>query len=267
MGLFGILSQSLAYENVEKQSTVIINDILNENANFTNQVNSIYPLIESYCQNNSEYVFSFEGKTIEVSCEKVLAGKDAVIEEGLKSWIKDIYYKDYDCKFIECIKEQSISEFAPFFLVSEKAYLFWTFAFRIFLAISILLAVAIFFLAKKSNMPIIVGALLILSSIPFLKLDALLALFSDKMLFRLLSVFFSQSLSVSVKMLIIGIAFVLLGVILKVFKIGFFISKVFTKIKELKNKPKEKAEKPMPSEKAEKGMPKKNAKKQKRNNF
>jgi len=258
MTFFGVLSQSLTYENVEKQSSVIINDILKENVNFTSKINSLYPEILSHCQNNSDYIFSFEGKTIEILCEKALLGEEIAVGEGFKSWVKGIYYKDYECEFLDCFKKTSLSGFTPFFLVSEKAQVFWITAFRIFLLISLFLAIVVFFLvSKKTNMPIMVGVLLILSSMIFIKLDALLSLFADKTFFKFLGIFFSQAFFVSIRVLIAGVIFLLVGIIMKIFKIGLFISKIISKIKEAKSKPKEKPQKLQPFQQKLSEKPKK----------
>lgn len=237
MTLFWTLSQSLSYNNIEKQSLILIKDVLKENTDLTNKIHEIYPLIQSYCQNNSDYVFNTEGYTFDISCETVLQGEDAIMEESIKGMVHKIYYTEYNCNFIDCIKESQV----PLFLISEKAHNYWNTLFYFSLIISFVLSVLIFFLVeKKTNWPILTGSLLIISSVPFIKLDVILSLFSDKTLFKLLKIFFSEAYFVSFKILIAGIVLIASGIILKIFKVGFFISNLISKFKKKPARIKEK---------------------------
>jgi hypothetical protein len=88
-----------------------------------------------------------------------------------------------------------------------------------------------FLVEKKTNAFILSGSLLIVSAVPFIKLDYLLSLFSNKVIFKFLGVFFSQAYYVSIKTLIVGIGLLVLGIVLDIFKVGFFISNLISKIK------------------------------------
>lgn len=233
MALFWTLSQSLSYNNVEKQSVVLIKDILKENTDLTKEIHEIYPLMQSYCQNNSNYIFSFEGNTLDIPCETALQGEDVIIEESIKDMVHEIYYTEYECSFVDCFKKTSLSGFTPVFLISEKSYNWWNTLFYFSLIISFVLSVLIFFLVnKKTNMPILAGSLLIISSLPFIKLDSLLGLFSNKTFVKFLSIFFSEAYTVSFKILIAGIILLAVGIILKIFKVGFFISNLISKFEK-----------------------------------
>ncbi len=232
LNLLWTLSLSLNYDNIQRESMLIAKDLLNE-TNISTEIQATYPLIQLYCQNNSDYIFVVENFTLDIPCSVALQGGDAIIEEGIKDVIHQIYYTHYECDFLDCMKNPT----NPLFLVSEKANQFWYGKFYLFLIISLILAGLIFLLAeKKSNMPILVGALLIVSSIPFIKLDVLFGMFSDKTLFRVLNIFFSQSYFVAIRTLIAGIVFVILGIVFKIFKIGFFISNLISKFKSKEKK-------------------------------
>ena len=227
VNLLWTLSLSLNYDNIQRESVLIAKYFLNE-TNISTEIQAVYPLIQLYCQNNSDYVFVVENFTLDIPCGVALRGGDAIIEEGIKDVIHQIYYTKYDCEFLDCMKNSAV----PLFLVSEKANQFWYGKFYLFLIISLILFGLVFLLVeKKSNMPILVGSLLIVSSLPFIKLDVLLGLFSDKTLFRVLNIFFSQSYFIAIKALIAGIILIVMGVIFKIFKVGFFISNLISKLK------------------------------------
>ncbi|VVB82284.1 Uncharacterised protein [uncultured archaeon] len=235
MALFWTLSDSLAYNNVENQSVVLVKGLLNQNTNITNQIHTLYPVILNYCsKNNSNYVFNLDGTTYNLACETVLKGESAIVDESVRTQIHTIYYTDYNCNFVDCFKQYQI----PLFLISETAERFWQSNFNLLLIVSILLSAGVFFLVeKKSNMPLVIGSLLVISSLPFLKLEVLFGLFSsDKTIFQLLWLFFSQSYAVSIKILIAGIIILLAGIVLKIFKIGFSIEEFFEKFKKTETK-------------------------------
>ena len=112
--LFWTLSSSLKYENVEKESVIIAKDFL-KGVDVTNAVKQMYPLILSYCKNNSEYVFNYQGYTFDVPCSVASQGQDAIIEEGVKDLVKNVYYTEYECNFLDCASKPQL----PLFLVTE----------------------------------------------------------------------------------------------------------------------------------------------------
>lgn len=227
--LFWTLSLSLEYETLQRESVSIIKDFIKDNnGNMTEYVEEILPSIQSYCQNHSEYVFSYQGSTVSIPCSTALQGPDAIIEESMRDSIKELYYAEYDCNFLECMKETRV----PFVLISEKAYNYWTKQKYLFATISLVLSVLLFFFAeKKTNVPIILGSFLIVASLPFIKLDSLLALSSgENPMIQFLIIFFSQAYIVSIRMLSTGIFLLIIGIVMKIFKIGFFISNLISKI-------------------------------------
>jgi hypothetical protein len=226
----------LKYENVEKESVIIAKDFL-KGVDVTNAVKQMYPLILSYCKNNSEYVFNYQGYTFDVPCSVASQGQDAIIEEGVKDLVKNVYYTEYECNFLDCASKPQL----PLFLVSEKAYNFFTNKLYLFLiAFFILLALTFLLVEKKTNVPILAGSLLIISSLIFIKSDFLFALFSNNIIFKFLGIFFSQAYFVSLRILITGIVLLVMGIVFKIFKIGFFVSNLF-KPKEQKKGRKKKS--------------------------
>lgn len=232
--LFWTLSSSLKYENVEKESVIIAKDFL-KGVNVDTAIKQMYPLILSYCKNNSEYVFNYQGYTFDVPCSVASKGQDAIIEEGVKDLVKNVYYTEYDCNFLDCASKPQL----PLFLVSEKAYNFFTNKLYLFLiAFFILLALTFLLVEKKTNVPILAGSLLIVSSLIFIKSDFLFALFSDNIIFKFLGIFFSQAYFVSLRILIAGIILVVIGIIFKIFKVGFFVSNLLKPKEQKKGKKK-----------------------------
>ncbi len=243
--LFWTLSLSLNYENVQRQSTMIIKDFLGDNLNVSSVIPQYMPMIQSYCKNHSNlsYVFNAAGYTFDISCSSVSQGSDKIIEEGIKSLVNKVYYKEYDCNFWDCF----VPTEPPLFLVSEKTHNVLVNNFSFSLVISIILAIGLFFLIeKKTNWPILVGGFLLINFFLFVKLDYLLSLFSDKMISKFLTIFFAEAYTVSVYALAGAVVLLAIGIVLKIFKLGFFIEKnvlKFGKLKEEKAKKKEEKEK------------------------
>lgn len=226
--LFWALTVSLNYDNVQEESTSIIKDFL-QGMNMTGIIKQNYPLIQFYCINHSEYTFNYQGYTLDIPCSVVAQGENAIVEEGIRDLIKGVYYTKYDCNFLDCPSKFQL----PLFLISEKAHDFWKSNLYFALGISfVLLALLFLFIEKKTNLPILAGSLLVVSSLIFIKLDSLFSLFSNQVIFKFLKIFFSKSYFVSFRILIAGIVLVITGIVLKIFKVGFSISDFISKLKE-----------------------------------
>lgn len=222
------LTSSLNYKNLQRESKEIVKGLLEEEVNFSSTFDEAYPLIQSYCQNNSEYVLNSEGFTFTLSCTSALEGKTALIENGVDSLIKGIYYKEYTCEFIDCFKEGEL----PLFVFSMKSYTFFNNIFKIsLLIVSLLLLSAFLLMEKKTNLFILAGILTIISSLLFFKITDLINLLPEKTISQVIGLFFSSSFSISIKILIIGIILLITGIVLKIFKVGFSISDVISKFK------------------------------------
>src|SRR3989344_1165995 len=239
--LFFAFNLSLDYNNVQTELKPIITDIVEKN-NLRQNINQEFWVMESYCQNNSEYVFSNENSgdfnyVFSIPCDVVSQGPESVIDYGINSLIEKSYYKDYNCNFWDCFKQKD-----PLFLFSKQAQDYWNSKFYLILSLSIVLIILIFLLAeKKSNFPVIIGSLLVLSSMLlklssafFLKLAlSTLSFFTEfDSSFDMFNFVLVQLNSVILITFIIGIIILAIGIILKLFKVGFKISNIFYKIQK-----------------------------------
>jgi len=230
VSLFLTLNLSLKYDNIQQHSTTIIKDVLNENFNLTTLIGNNYQLLQQYCmQGNSNYTINTQGYNLVIPCSSVSQGADAVIDTGIKALVNQTYYAQYNCGFLDCFPKYPV----PLFLISEKAYNFWNGMFYLALGFAVILLLLLFFLMKKKiNLPTLAGILLIFSSIPFFKLEALMSLFSNKLIFKFLGIFFSQAYFVAITILIAGIALLTVGIVLDIFRTGFFVEHFITKIED-----------------------------------
>jgi len=237
--LFLTLSTSLKYENVQKEVSSLALGLSNESGdffselgseefNFSHETDEAQKVMSKHCQNNINYTFDFEGRTISVPCSTLEQGKEAVINETINSIIKDLYYKEYDCGFWKCL----VKEQAPFFLVSQKARDYWKEKLYISLVVSLFLVLLIFFLVeKKLNWPVLVGSILILSAFPLLKIkDFISFLIPERLTFLLLflNIFFSKAYAVFWISFVSGLVIVGLGLGLK-FSNTEFVRKITEK--------------------------------------
>jgi len=239
LNLFGILSSSLTYENVQQQAEIILGDVMND-LNVTSVIEQRYPTIVSFCLNNSEvvvnseYVFSESDYVFDIPCESALQGIDAVIDEGIKSVVHKIYYGNYSENITSYL---DAPQDAPLFLISEQAQKTTS---KIFyyslLATLILMGLLFFAVEKKSNSFLISGIYFVLCSLSFMKINNLFSLFSDGILFKFMGIFFSTAFPVSIRLLIIGILLLAIAIVFKVFRVGFWISSIAEKFKG-KSKP------------------------------
>jgi hypothetical protein len=223
---FFILSSSLEYENIKPELISITDDLIKE-YNIDNEIEENFLLMKDYCENNSEFVFESKefGETLTIPCEIVNQGPEKIIEKSREDFISNIYYKEYSCDFWNCFeKEENI-----FFLISEKAKNYWKEKFYLSLILSVLLSVVMFLLIKnKTSLPIILGSLLILSLLPFLKINWIFS-FVGESLSTFFQIFFSKASLISIKGIIFGAILIILGIALKVFKISYKISDFFNK--------------------------------------
>ncbi|MAH03806.1 hypothetical protein CMI39_03405 [Candidatus Pacearchaeota archaeon] len=228
--IFLTLNMSLNYETLQSEFTPVVKDVAEKEFSISSViVDEQFFLMELYCQNNSEFVFSESGYTFVIPCDVVAKGSDAVIEEGINSLVNDIYYQDYDCNFWNCLDKSEV----PYFLVSEKAKDYWKGKFYLSLLISIVLIIIIFFLVEqKYNVLTLTGCLLVISSLPLIKLEKLLSFINYKYVADFLIVFFSKSYSVFLISFILGIIILGIGIGLK-FYMPNSIKKKFSR-KEVK---------------------------------
>jgi hypothetical protein len=223
------LSSSLKYENIKDGLSPIIKETIEQELGGGLPIENNLSMIEQYCKNNSEFIFSESGYVITIPCETAKQGSDAIIEKGINDMINESYYKNYDCSFFDCLQKPG----APFSLVSQGAYEYWKSKFYLALILSIILIVALFLLVEnKSNAFILSGALLIVSSLPLFGLKNIAGFFVDKSILKFLSVFFAQASLVFYKALIAGIVLISIGIGIKFAGVGMKITNFFNKSKK-----------------------------------
>lgn len=231
MNLSLTFNLSLQYENVKEVVGPEIKKTVNEEVNLYQEVNQRLPELLLYCETNTEFIFSEQGYTFVIPCEKAYEGVDVLINESIDSVIESTYYKEYDCKFWDCLKEQG----TPFFLVSEKSKDYWKGNFIMALIASLILILILFLLVSgKHNAFVIPGFLLLLASLPFIRFGIFSSLTKDTVLLSFIKIFFSKSKEVFAISLTAGIILIVIGILIKLFMIGFRISEWFGKTEEIK---------------------------------
>ena len=239
LNLFLTLSTSLEYENVQKEVSPIVQELADGNSglfegfgagdfNLNQVTDGAREVMQKYCQNNTEYIFVFESNTISIPCSSLEEGKGAIVNEAVRDIVEDAYYKEYDCSFWSCLVKEKI----PLFLVSQKAKDYWKEKFYFSLIASLILISLIFFLVeKKLNWLILVGSILVLSSLPLLKIKGIISfLIPEKFeaLSLFLNIFFSKSYMVFWISFISGLVILGIGLGLK-FSNAEFVKKIIDK--------------------------------------
>lgn len=240
--LFLTMNLSLEYKTVKPQISSMTEKIVSEKINISQKItDEQYQLMILYCQNNTEFNFSESGFDFSVPCETALEGPDKMITESINSLVDEAYYREYECNFWNCFTEMQ----SPMFLISEKAKDYWANKFYLTLLILAILFVAIFFLAEsKANAFILAGALMIVSSLPFTKLNWFFSLF-DSYYLQFFNIFFSQSQTIFWIISGFGLIFLAIGIIMKFFKVGFGISDF---IQKFQNKSEATSQKVLPKQ-------------------
>jgi len=243
--IFLTLSLSLHYDNVGPELVSSTKDIFESQLDLESLIGKQLKPMELSCQTHSEFVFTEMGNTFIIPCDIISQGSEVIIDYAIESIVEQIYYAEYGCEFWDCLEKTG----SPSFLTSEKAKNYWNTKFYFLLMISIAMIVLMFFLiVKKTSLPILVGSLLIISSLPLMKLESFIGMlinpalsiagFSDAISISLLSIFpifFSQSRVVFLIMSISGIILLCLGIILKLFKVGLKISNFLFQMNKKKN--------------------------------
>ena len=234
--IFLILSWSLQYENVQKELGSVAKELTEDkfgliegDFNLTEEMEEAREFMEEHCQNESSYVFSEGGYTFVIPCDildEVEESPSAFIDQGVENIIEQVYYDDYDCKFWDCFEKTE----PPLFLVSEKAKNYWQDKFYLTLIAFVVLVVLIFFLVEhKQNMPIVVGSILIASSIPLTQLEKITMGFVGDSALSFLGVFFSKIGGVFWIIFVLGLVILGLGIALRLLDLDFIKKKISKK--------------------------------------
>lgn len=239
---------SLTHENVRPEMISLVNDLVEEEFNVTEIFSEELTIVEEYCQNNTEYVFSAQGETFVIPCSIVSQGLEPIIENSVGDYVDRAYYEDYSCNFWNCLQETG----KPFFLISQKAKEYWHGKFILLLFGSlILIGLAFLLVEHKPNFLMLVGVLLVLSSFLFQRISRLVLSLIDESFLKFFVIFFSAEGTVFLVGLIVGGVALGLGIIFR-FLLWERVKKKFSKsdVKEIVKK--EVAESKKKSEKQEK---------------
>lgn len=238
------VSSSLQYDNVKPQFVSFVSNIVGEQMNIEDELGNLYPAIELYCQSASTYVFDYGGSSVEIPCSVLQSGMDSVIAYGVGAFFDKYYFMEYNCDFWNCFGDGD----APLFLISQKAQNYWAGKFYWIMLLSLALTILIFLLAeKKSNSFILIGSLTIVSSLLLLKIENLATTLTGGMgnlgdyASQVVSIFFTQSGIIFARVILIGVAILAIGIVMKIFHLGMAISNFFGKFR--KNSKKSKPEK------------------------
>jgi hypothetical protein len=264
------LTFSLDYNNVKQEITNATQQILQGELGITDKIKTDFEKMILNCQNNADYVFNYAEYTFAIDCSVISQGEQRTLDKIIENTVKTLYYKKYDCTFFECLKN---SEY-PFFLISEQSKDYIKNKLYLTIISALILIAAIFLIMEdKLDLPILVGGELILSSLPFAKLNSLLSGVNNQYL-KFLTVFFENSYDVFLISFIAGVIILSIGIILKVLNWNS-IKKKFSKeeVKEMikeeitkNSKPKEvSVTKKVPAKKEEKPKDKENKKEEKKN--
>lgn len=227
---FIIVSDSLSYDKVHDELAPVVSDVLSSQMNLEDVSSEKLILMQAYCVNHTEFVFSEGDETFEIPCSVVSENSSLLIENMVSNKIDEVYYADYDCGFLDCLEKQ---RGMPFFLISEHTRNYFENKFYLLATFCLILSGGVFLLVNnKSNAPIVVGGLLLASSLIFIKLDNFLGLFADKTILNFFGFLFTSSYALSIKGIIIAVILIIIGLIFKFFKIGFWISNFTNKFRK-----------------------------------
>jgi len=176
--IFLITSLSLDYETIQPKLIGITTNMANNEANLNQLLNINYHQILDDCKNQTEiYLTNYSiNYNYKVPCETATKGSTEIANYTIEKIIEKAYYKDYDCKFTECIRE------SPLYIISETNKNKLKSNFNKALILSLILVAAIFVLVeKKRNTLIVTGIVIFLASLPLTKIDYPIKIFSKFM--------------------------------------------------------------------------------------
>jgi len=237
------LSLSLDYETIRPELISVVKETLGEKMDFNRVIEERMDEMSLYCQNNSEYVFSDAetGRVFEVSCETVAQGSEAIADKILDDFVHGIYNgQEESVNFNFASLENSITSYFYYSLIAI-----------------LILFIFVFLLAEaKSNAFILAGSLLVISALPFIKIEQFLKWIPFELAEHFI-IFFSQAYSVFLISLIVGLVLLTLGIVMKFFGIGFKISEFFSKFSKEKNNTSQSSKNQISEEPAKKSVSKK----------
>jgi cell division protein FtsL len=147
-----------------------------------------------------------------------------VLNNTMKNLLNETYYKNYTCGYWDCLNS---SETSPMFLISEKSQHYWSGMAYTTLIISLLLiALLILLTPKKQSVLFTTGTVLVLDALPLLAFQKIFSWF-PAIVSQIGEIFFSQSNYVIIRMIALGAALIVAGLIIELFLAGFKIYNLF----------------------------------------
>lgn len=242
-GIFGTLSMSLKYENVQPTIYAVADEVISTNIGGKEMVNQLTPFLTVYCINNTEIVQNFGNYTMVFPCSVVSEGYASILNYSVDYLVKDFYYKDYNCSFMKCFEQSNV----PIFLISDFARNYWkSLLFKASMIIIVLCLLAFFLAKKKSNSFYLTGTLFVITSFIILQLEkigpfiskliispissAIAVDNSEDLITQIIGIFFSEASTMFVWMFVIGLLLIALGIFFSLTSLGF---KVKQKIEDM----------------------------------
>ena len=166
-----------------------LSDINTSSVNITQGIQEGLDVLKKNCQpGQASYAFDFNGQSYSVSCDLANETPETAVGKAGEQVFDQIYYKKYDCSFIQCIKTD------PQSIVSEQTYNYLKTRLYYAIFISLVLAMILFLLfGRNSNFTITFGALLILSALPMLRVESFFVSKFGNLVSFLFKIFLSQS--------------------------------------------------------------------------
>lgn len=227
-GSLYILQSSLDYEDIGPRVGDYIQNKADAENSLIKEVNSNFSILEEHCKENSEYVLKSQElfKDLVIPCNVVSQGPEEVIIYGVNQTVSEAYYKEYDCGFFECLTE---SENRLFFVSQQSQdYLKSKFYWSVLISL-ILISIIFIFSENKSNFPITLGIVFILSSFIFINFSYLVSWFVESEIYQIIEVLLVSSSYVFLFYLFFGIILIGAGVGFRFWDFGNSVGKFFKK--------------------------------------
>ncbi len=214
----------------QNQTYTYISGVNNE---FENLSQEDFELLQDYCSEKEEYVLELDEEFLEssevtIDCNRTDNASE-IISSGIENLVEDAYYKEYECEGVtDCFKD---GEFLA--LASEQSKEDFESKFYWLLGLNLILIASLLFLVEnKTNHPILIGSLVLVAALPFAKLESLVNWIIQWEFLQFLGFFFTSAYSIFWTGLVIGLILIAIGIVLKVFNLGFKINEFFDKFKK-----------------------------------
>jgi len=232
---FLTLDWSLEYETVQPHIVDFTSNTVKD-LGIQKVLENGYPLMQLHCQSYPSFIYSDDSISMEIPCDVISQGVDPMINYGVEKIVEESYYREYNCSFFKCLKEEN----GEFVLVSKTAKDYWNSKFKLSLIVSVLLiALLVLIMEKKHASLTITGILMVVAALPFRKLNWVINLLPDGNITDLVLAFFTKSYNVFLIMIIIGVSLFAIGIAFEFLGFGLKFSKfigLFKKKSEDKGK-------------------------------